>query len=141
VLGVAVKPDHLEILTDRAGSEEISVKLRQYQTLPLKEAEKKLPREANIEGKMYPVYIRSSYSEYAVEGARIEVYGDLQIKVGDWEWGDPLDFDPVSTSVVGTEVPVVPLSLNSELNLGLGWMDRFQLISDTIMRSQHEYQH
>jgi hypothetical protein len=31
VLGVAVKPDHLEILTDRAASEEISVKLRQYQ--------------------------------------------------------------------------------------------------------------
>ncbi len=123
------------------GSEEFSIKLLRYQTLPLKDTERKLPRGADIEGMMYPVYIRSSYSEYGVEGVRIELYGDLQIKVGDWEWGDPLDFDPVSVSLVGTEVPVVPLSLSSELDLGLGWMDRVKLISDAIMRSHHGHRH
>jgi hypothetical protein len=138
-LGVALKPDHLEILTTKAGTEEIASRLHQYQTLAPREAEKTLPREADIDGKKYPVYVKSHYAEFNIGGARLEVYGDLRMKVGEWEWGDPLDFEPSSISVVGTDVPLVPLRLSSELDLGLGWMDSVELISDAVMRSQHRH--
>lgn len=139
VLGVAHKADHLEILTTSAGTDEIAATLQQYQTLAPKETEKTLPREAEIEGKKYPVQVKSHYAEFTIGGVRVEVYGDLQIKVGEWEWGDALDYEPGSISIVGTMMPVVPLRLNSELDLGLGWMDRVELISDAVMRSQHRH--
>lgn len=139
VLGVNVKSDHLEILTTKEGAEEIAGKLTKYQSLPLSVAEKKLPREADIEGKGYPVYVKSNYAEFTINGVRIELYGDLQMKVGEWDWGDALDYTPVSISIIGTEIPIVPLRLRSELDLGLGWLDRVELISDAVMRSQHRH--
>ena len=33
----------------------------------------------------------------------------------------------------------MPLRLKSELDLGLGWLDRVELISDAVMRSQHRH--
>jgi len=66
------------------------------------------------------------------------VHGDLRIKVGEWEWGDPLDFEPEYVYVVGVKVPVVPLKLKTELYLGLGWMDRVRKINEAMARRHHK---
>ena len=126
--GVNVHTDFIEILTTKEGTQEICARLGDYVTLP-----------PSVDGKMLPVYIRSHYAELTLNGVKVKVYGDQQIKVAEWDWGDPLDYTPDEVNVVGTRVPTVPLRLSSELDLGLGWLDRVELISDAVMRSQHRH--
>jgi hypothetical protein len=137
--GVNVHTDFIEILTTKDGTQEICTRLGEYVTLAPSVAETKLDREADIEGKMLPVYIKSQYAELTVNKVKVKIYGDQQIKVAEWDWGDPLDYTPDEVNVVGTRVPTVPLRLSSELDLGLGWLDRVELISDAVIRSQHRH--
>ena len=137
--GVNVHTDYIEILTTTEGTQEICTRLAEYQTLAPAVVEAKLEREADVEGKMLPVYIKSNYAELTVNGVKVKVFGDQQIKVAQWDWGDPLDYTPDEVNVVGTRVPTVPLRLSSELDLGLGWLDRVELISDAVIRSQHRH--
>jgi hypothetical protein len=135
--GVVVSADHLEIVTTKPGTDEICGLMGSYVTLAPAQAEKRLPRDADVDVKMLPVYIRSHYAELTVDKVKVEVYGDLQYKVGEWDWGDPIDCEPEFVNIVGVNVPVLPLKLKSELDLGLGWFDRLELISDAFTRSQH----
>jgi len=137
--GVNVNADHLEILTTAKGCDAICTELGEYVTLKPATTEKKLDREADVEGKMMPVYIKSHYAELVIEGVKLEVYGDKQIKVGEWEWGDPIFFTPEYTYVSGGKIPLVPLSLSSELDIGLGWLDRVSLITDAVIQKHHQH--
>ena len=137
IKGVNVRTDYLEILTTKEGCNEICERLKMYQTLEPAIVEKKLGKEADVDGKMYPVYVKSHYAELTINKVRVEIYGDEQIKVGEWEWGDPLDFEPDYSYIVGKKIPIVPLRLKSELDIGLGWLDRVELISLAIMSGQH----
>jgi hypothetical protein len=137
IKGVNIKTDHLEILTTEEGCEEICKLLASYVTLAPAMKESKLPRDADIDGKPCPVYVRSHYAELTINNARVEVYGDEQIKVGEWEWGDPLDYQPDYSYVTSTKVPIVPLRLKQELDLGLGWLDRLELISIALESGKH----
>lgn len=137
--GVNVRTDFIEILTTRDGADQIYMAVPEWQSLAPAEKEEKVPRDADVDGKMLPVYVKSRYAELTVGGVRVRVYGDEQIRVAEWEWGDPLDFEPEYVYVIGTKVPVVPLRLKSELDLGLGWLDRVELVSDAVVRSQHRH--
>jgi hypothetical protein len=137
IMGVNTRAEYLEILTTKDGCEEICGALAEYLILAPAATEKRLARGADVEGEMLPVYVKSHYAELTVDGVKVEVYGDEQIKVGEWDWGDPLDFTPVYSYVIGTKVPIVPLALKSELALGLGWLDSVTLISDAVLHSQH----
>jgi hypothetical protein len=139
MMGVNVKADYLEILTTKEGCDEIWHAMAEYQKLAPAIVEKKLTKEADVDAKMYPVYNKSYYAEFIVEGVKVEVHGDLQFKVGEWDWGDPLDFKADYTYIVGGKLPLVPLSLKSELDLGLGWLDRVTLISDAILQKHHDH--
>jgi hypothetical protein len=137
--GVNVDSDHLEILTTKEGCEEICNVLKDYVTRAPAMDEKKLTMDADVDGKMYPVYVKSHYAELTLDGVRVEVYGDEQIKVGEWDWGDALDFTPDYTYLSGGKLPLVPLSLKSELDVGLGWLDRVSLIADAILSKHHDH--
>jgi hypothetical protein len=139
IKGVNVRTDYLEIVTTKEGTEEISRLLAGYVTLAPAAAEKRLSRDADFGGKMLPIYIRSHYAELKVDGVRVELYGDLQFKVAEWDWGDPIDYEVEHVNIIGKNVPTIPLRLKSELDLGLGWLDRVELISDATMRSQHRH--
>jgi len=140
VQGVYVPADHLEILTTKKGCEEMSAKLSTYQTLAPKETEKKLERDAVFEGQPCPAYKKSEYAEFVLDTARVEVYGDMRIKLGDRDWSDPLDFEPTQVNVVGTSLPLVPLELKNKVYVYLGpnWVDRVQRISEAVARSRRE---
>ena len=133
--GVNVRTDHLEIITTKVGTGEICGLFPECVTLPPTEVEKKLTREANIDSAMFPIYIKSYYAELTVDKVRVEVYGDLQYRVWEWEWGDPIEYEAEDVSVLGTSVPTVPLWLKSQLDMGLGWYDRVELITDAVNRS------
>jgi hypothetical protein len=139
MMGVNVTSDHLEILTTKEGCEEICNVLKDYVTRAPAMAEKKLTRDADVEGKIYPVYVKSHYAELTLDGVKVEVYGDEQIKIGEWDWGDALDFTPDYTYLSGGKLPLVPLTLKSELDLGLGWLDRVALITDAILAKHHDH--
>ena len=146
VLGVSVTADHLAIVTTEKGCEEITARLMQYlppspevsqdQAPVPKDVEKKLERDAAIGGNAYPVFVKGRYAEFRLDGVRVEVYGELRIKVGELEWGDRLEFEPSKVNIVGASLPIFPLRLKSELYLGLGWIDRVQGISEAVKRSK-----
>lgn len=136
ICGVNVKPDRVTIVTTAEGCDEICDLLAQFQTRPPETREAALQRRADINGKFYPVQIRSRFGELKVHGMKVEVLGDVQIKVGDWDWGDPIDFEPNYLNVVGHRMPTVPLQLKTELYLGLGWLDRIELMTVSLTRAR-----
>lgn len=137
IKGVHRRTEHIEILTTKDGCDEMCMILQEFVTLAPEERETRSPRDADVDGKMIPVFIRSHYAEVTYDGVRIEIHGNEQIKVGEWEWGDPLDFEPDYTTMIRLKVPVVPLRLKQELDLGLGWLDRLDAIGVAIASGQH----
>jgi hypothetical protein len=136
--GVNVQPDHITILTNVAGCEEISKKLEGFQVEAPRQVETQIKRSAEIEPKALPITIKSYRSEFNLNGQRLNVHGDLRIKVGDWDWGDPLDYEPEYVYVVGVKVPVIPLEIKTQLYRGLGWYDRVSKIHAAMARRHHK---
>ena len=137
LMGVNVRPDHLTILTSADGCNQISAKLATAEEGSAQSIERKLDRDAEIDLKQYPVYVKSYMARFNVNGQRLDVYGDLQIKVGDWDWGDPLDYEPDYVYVVSEKVPVLPLRLKLNLYMGLGWIDRVRKINEAEAKRHH----
>jgi hypothetical protein len=132
ICGVNVKPDRVTIVTTAEGCDEICSSLVRYQKRHPETREVTLERRADISGKFYPVQVRSRFGELKLEGSKVEVHGDVQIKVGDWDWGDSIDFEPNYVNVVGRKVPTVPLQLKTELYMGLGWLDRIEVMTKSL---------
>jgi hypothetical protein len=139
ISGVNVQPNHIAILTTVEGCDEIGRKLAKFQIESPHTNERELERDAEVDLKLLKVRIKSYAARFDIEGSRLDVHGDLRIKVGDWDWGDSLDFDPDYVYVVGVKVPIVPLKMKSELYTGLGWMDRASKIHEAVMRSRHMF--
>lgn len=137
LMGVNVKPDHLTILTSADGCDQIRDKLGTSNVGTAHVLERKLDRDAEIDLTHYPVYIKSYEARFDLDGQRLDVHGDLQIKVGDWDWGDPLDYEPDYVYVVSEKVPVLPLKLKSDLYMGLGWIDRVRKIKEAEAKRHH----
>ena len=139
ISGVNVEPDRVTILTTKEGCDEISGRLAKYSVAPATVVERRLEREASIGIKSYPVMIKSYMARFNIDGSELDVLGDLQIKVGEWDWGDPVDYEPDYVYVVGVKVPVVPLQLKREIYDGLGWRDRAAKIHEAVVRSRHKF--
>src|SRR5947199_1385656 len=139
ISGVNVQPNYIAILSTKDGCDEVARKLAKYQVEPPRTVERELDREANVDLKLHKVRIKSYTSRFDIEGSLLDVHGNLQIKVGEWDWGDPLDFDPDYVYVLGVKMPIVPLKMKSELYSGLGWTDRAIKIHEDVMRSRHMF--
>jgi len=138
VQGVNVTADHLEILTTKKGCSEIDAVLEPYRMLAPKETEKTLDKASIVEGNPLPVCVKSEYAEYSVEQVRVEVYGDMRIKVGERDWSDPLQFTPTTVNLVGRLLPLVPLELVDRVYryLGDNWSDRVRKISEAVKKKR-----
>src|SRR6266702_3483291 len=126
--GVNVQPEHLTILSNVVGCEEISKKLEGFQVEASRQVETQIKRNAEIEPKPLPIIIKSYRSKFNIKGQRLDVHGDLRIKVGEWDWGYPFDCEPEYVYVVAVKVQVVSLELKTQLYRGLGWYDRVSKI-------------
>jgi len=135
LLDVHVRPTEIEILADAENVSKIRDALCEYEPSPISPMEKKLEREAEPDEKTYPVFVRGSATECVIKGTRVIIIGDYAMKVGEWEWGDPLVFEQTFVNVAGVQIPVMPLRLRSEFYIMLGWMDRAQLISESTQRA------
>jgi hypothetical protein len=135
--GVAVIPKEIEILTNMEGVGKIFEGLAEYDPAPIAVVEKQLHRQADIDEKKYPVFVKSHRTSLNVKGVEVIVHGDYQIRVGEWDWGDSLQFKSSIVNMVGTEIPVMPIRLSSEIYLTLGWLDRAQMIATAISNAHH----
>lgn len=125
---VKIDPDCVEIVTSKEDAIRISQAVKEYNPQVADYELQKLPRNAKIDEKEYPVYIRSYYIEFLVENIMVKVYGDLQYRVNDWDWGDKLEFAPEYVFVTDKKTAVVPLSVKYEIYQSLGWADRAEKI-------------
>ena len=129
---VQVEPDCIEIVTSREGAQKIFSSVVEYGPKTIELQTVKLPRNANVGGIEYPIYIRSYYFEFFLGCVKTKVLGDMQYKINDWDWGDRLEFDPEYVNVAGAKTAVVPLQIKYEIYQNLGWRDRSEKIEQKI---------
>lgn len=139
--GVIVNADCVEILTSEEDVHEIYQLMKEYDPTEVSLIEERLPRDAEVGGEKHPVYVKSQYCELAINKIKVKIYGGLQYKVDNWEWGDTLEFQPDYVYVVGEKMAVIPLRLKSELFISFGWIDRVEKISaaNTKKLEHHHY--
>ncbi len=126
------KPTCIEILTSKEDAEKIVKATLQFNPLPIETVTHQLPRNAVIRGEQYPIYIRSHYSEFNIGFVKVEIYGDAQYRINNWDWGDEIEFDTEDVNVVGKRIAVVSLSFKYDFYRSLGWTDRAEKIKQTL---------
>jgi hypothetical protein len=131
---VEVKPDCIEILTSKRSAAGLFLAVKDCNPTGVYFQTEKLLRKAEINGKEYPVYARSHYFEFSLADVRFKVHGDLQLKIGSWEWGDRIEFVPEYIYIVGVKTALVPLQVKHEIYQGLGWFDRVEKINHVLSR-------
>jgi hypothetical protein len=131
---VQAKPDCVEIVTSKKAATQIFLNFRELGTEGMYIQTHKLDRNAVVEGKEYPAYTRSYYFDFNLDGVKVKVHGDLQYRIGNWEWGDKLEFTPEHISVVGVKTAVVPLQVKYEIYQSLGWTDRAEKIKQALTK-------
>jgi hypothetical protein len=85
-----------------------------------------------ISGEELPVYTRSYYFEFNMKDVTVKVQGDLQFKVGNWDWGEVFDFDPEYVNVTGKKIALTPLRIQYDFYQMLGWNDRAEKLAQII---------
>jgi hypothetical protein len=133
---VQVTPDCLEIVTTKRGAAQIFLSVQDCNPTGVYFQTHKLARNALINGKEYPVYVRSYYFDFTIDGVKAKVYGDLQYRIGNWDWGDKLAFVPEHVYVVGEKTAVVPLHVKYNIYQQLGWVDRAEKVQQVLFKRQ-----
>jgi hypothetical protein len=134
---VQVVPDGIELICSKQDAERIHQAVAGFKPTTVALHTKNLSRNAVINGKEYPIYIRSHQFGFKLHGITVSVQGNLQFRVGEWEWGDPLDFSPEYVNVVGKKTAVMPLGIAAQMYQTLGWADRVEKIRRVIRKPSH----
>ena len=74
--------------------------------------------------------IRSYYGALKIEGVEVEIMGDLQKRLDDGTWEDPVDIEKWKTwvRVNGQRVPVMDLAYEYRAYLRMGRLERAELL-------------
>jgi hypothetical protein len=131
---IKVDPDCVEIVTSKYGAQQIFVLVQEFDPSNVSFQIQQLQREAVINGEQFPVYSRSYYFDFNIKGVAVKVHGDLQYKVGSWEWGEVFDFDPECVYIIGEKISVTPLRIKHDFYQALGWVDRVEKIDQIIKK-------
>ena len=91
---IQVEPDCIEIVTSKEDGQQIFLATKQYGPQPIEFLTIKLDRNAVINGIQRPIYLRSYFFEFFLCCVHVKVYGDMQYKINDWDWGDKLCLPP-----------------------------------------------
>jgi hypothetical protein len=129
---IKVEPDNIEIVTSKDGAQQIFEAVQEFNPQPIQYLTQQLERNAVISGDEYPVFARSHYFEFNIKDVTVKVEGDLQFKVGNWEWGEVFDFTPEYVYVTGKKTAVTPLFIQYEFYQSIGWMDRAEKIAKIL---------
>jgi len=131
---VQVEPDCIEIVTSKKGAAQIFLAVKDLNPVGLYFQTERLNRNAIVDDKEYPVYLRSYFFDFALEGVQIKVHGDPQYRISNWDWGDKIDFTPEYIYIVGAKTAIVPLQIKLEIYQALGWKDRAEKVMQVIAK-------
>ncbi len=131
---VKITPECIEIVCTKKDTERIYREVQVFNPSPPAYQTIQLSRNALVDGKRLPVFVRSHYFDFNVDSVTVKVHGDLQFKVGSWDWGDTFLFAPEYVNLVGRKTAVTPLSVKAELYQYLGWSDRFEMVKQIIQK-------
>lgn len=131
---VQVEPDSIDVVTTERGANQILQAIQGANADNLTMQMQRLSRDALINESSYPVYMRSYSFAFSLGQVRVKVYGDIQLKVDDWEWGDKLEFTPEHVYVAGVKIGLVPLQLKFDIYNALGWVDSAEKIGQVLQR-------
>ncbi len=134
---VDVDPERIEIITTKEGAQEIFIRVKDFHPSDIEFKVECLPRKALVEQKEYPIKIRSYNFDFQVNDVPVKVYGDLQLQIDNWDWGDKISISSDYVSVVGHNISVMPLDSKLDLYAGLGWVDRANKILNVLQRTRH----
>jgi len=136
---VNVEPDCIEILTSEEGATQIWQSVQEYKPTEATLQTQLLQRPFKIEEKEFPVYVRSHYFEFNLNGIKIKIHGNLQYRIDRWDWGDPVEFKPDEIYVLNKKINVVPLPIKYEIYVYLRWTDRAEKISRVLLRGRRKH--
>jgi len=114
--GVPVQVNDIDILTDKAGALEIEKCFSDFVT-----------RKVAFSSAQR---IRSYLGALMIDGVRVEVMGDVQLKRDDGSWGEPLDFgrNKRTLEIEGIRIPVMSLEHEYQAYLNLRRMKKAETL-------------
>ncbi len=114
--GVPVKPNDIDIQTDKRGAYEIERHFSEFMTkrVTLSSTEK----------------IRSYFGEFMINRIKVEIMGDIQKSLEDGSWENPVDLEQHKrvVEVEGMQVPVLSLGYEYQAYLKLGRVDKAETL-------------
>jgi len=117
---VPVKPNDIDIQTDKAGAYEIERLFSEFVTkkVVFSSADK----------------IRSHFGELLIDGIKVEIMGDLQKLLGDGTWEKPVDLKRHQriVEIDGMKIPVLSLEYEYQAYLKLGRKKKAQMLKKVI---------
>ena len=131
---VQIIPKCIEIVTSKDDAQQFFQAVQEFNPSPISLQTCQLQRNAIVDGNEYPVYVRSFYFDFTLNTVRVNVQGDLQFKVADWDWGEIYDFEPEYVNIVGKRIAVTPLEIKLQLYQSLGWTDRSEKIEPIVQK-------
>ncbi len=117
--GLEVQPRDIDIMTDEWGAHEIERLLNEYVTRSVGYKEE--------DG------IRSHFGELTIDGVKVELIGDMEVRSEGGGWSTLLEDDDIRYVAVGdVEVPLRSLEQKMRANLRLGRKERAERLRELI---------
>jgi len=122
--GVPVKPNDIDIQTDKEGAYEIERHFSEFIT--------KRVIFSSTER------IRSHFGELMIDGIKVEIMGNIQKRLENGSWENPVDLERHKrvVEVEGMKVPVLSLEYEYQAYLKLGRVDKVEMLRNWL-RGEH----
>ena len=123
--GVPVEPNDIDIQTDKRGAYEIECYFSEFMT--------KRVTFSSTER------IRSHFGELMIDGIKVEIMGNIQKRIEDGSWENPVDLECHKrlVEVEGMKVPVLSLEYEYQAYLKLGKIDKAEMLRNWL-HSEHK---
>lgn len=118
--GVPVEPNDIDIQTDKRGAYEIERHFSEFVT--------KRVTFSSTER------IRSHFGELMIDRIKVEIMGDIQKRLEDGSWENPVDleFHKRVVEVEGMQVPVLSLEYEYQAYLKLGRIEKAEMLRNWL---------
>ena len=122
--GVPVEPNDIDIQTDKEGAYKIKRHFSEFMT-------KRVAFSST--GR-----IRSHFGELMIDGIKVEIMGYIQKRLEDGSWENPVDLERHKrvVEVEGMQVPVLSLEYEYQAYLGLGRIDKAEMLKKWLHDEQ-----
>jgi len=118
--GMPVEPNDLDIQTDKEGAYEIERYFSEFVTKRVKFSSTER--------------IRSHFGELMIDGIKVEIMGDIQKRLEDGSWENPIDLEHHKrvVEIEGMQVPVLSLEYEYQAYLKLGRVDKAEMLRNWL---------